>query len=394
MPIDSTTQRIEENIEASVQQRYAEAALAVEPALCCPIEYNSDLLKVIPEEILERDYGCGDPSPYVRTGDVVLDLGSGGGKLCFIASQLVGESGFVIGVDCNSEMLALSRKHAPTVAQRIGYQNVSFRYGMIQDLQLDLDLLNAELASHPVRDSADFLRLRQIQQSLRERHPLIESSSVDCVVSNCVLNLVRRDDRQQLLREIFRVLRPGGRIAISDIVSDETVPQTLTADPELWSGCISGAYREDEILDEFAKVGFHGIEIAKRTNQPWRTVQGIEFRSVTVVAYKGKQGPCLDRNQAVIYRGPFSSVQDDDGHTFERGQRTAVCEKTFRLLTQAPYQNLFIPIEPLDEVPLEQAPAFRCSSMRLRHPRESKGLEYDATDSSASGNCGTDIPCC
>lgn len=107
--------------ESSVYKRYAAAAQAVEPALCCPVEYSADFLKVIPQEIIDRDYGCGDPTPYVREGDTVLDLGSGGGKLCYIAAQMVGPSGHVIGVDCNREMLELARKHAPTVAKRLGY---------------------------------------------------------------------------------------------------------------------------------------------------------------------------------------------------------------------------------------------------------------------------------
>ena len=88
--------------ESSVYERYAAAAQAVEPALCCPVDYsNASLLSAIPAEIIERDYGCGDPTPYINAGETVLDLGSGGGKLCFIASQIVGSTGRVIGVDCN-----------------------------------------------------------------------------------------------------------------------------------------------------------------------------------------------------------------------------------------------------------------------------------------------------
>src|SRR5260370_23930890 len=88
---------------------------------------------------------------------------------------------------------------------------------------------------------------------------------------------------------MFRVVRRGGRVAISDIVSDEDVPAELQCDPQLWSGCISGAYREDAFLDAFDRAGFYGMEIVKRDEKPWRTIQGIEFRSITVVAHKGKQ---------------------------------------------------------------------------------------------------------
>ncbi|MDP1561388.1 MAG: methyltransferase domain-containing protein [Pirellulaceae bacterium] len=380
--------------EASVYRRYAAAANQREAALCCPVEYPADYLAVIPDEVIERDYGCGDPTPYVKPGDTVLDLGSGGGKLCFIAAQVVGASGRVIGVDCNREMLALARKHAPTVAERIGHANVDFRYGMIQDLRLDLSLLEQELALQPVHNAEDYLRLRHLQDHLRQAHPLIEDDSVDCVVSNCVLNLVRQEDRHALFAELFRVLKRGGRAAISDIVSDETVTDEMKRDPELWSGCLSGAYREDEFVKAFADAGFYGIEIAKRVKEPWQTIQGIEFRSVTIVAYKGKQGPCLERNQAVIYRGPFKKVEDDDGHTYWRGERMAVCDKTFGLLSRSPYAGLFDAVEPRVAIPLEAASSFNCQRAKIRDPRETKGHDYAATTDPAGPTCQLDPDCC
>jgi len=382
------------NPEATVYERYAAAAQAVEPALCCPVEYDADLLTVIPDEIIERDYGCGDPTPFVRPGDTVLDLGSGGGKLCYIAAQVVGPAGRVIGVDCNHEMLSLARKHAPTVASRLGFANVDFRYGLIQDLQLDLERLGAELSRQPIVDPAGFLALRHVTEHLRHEHPLIADDSIDCVLSNCVLNLVRQQDRQQLFSEVFRVLRRGGRAAISDIVSDEDVPASLKDDPELWSGCIAGAFREDEFLAAFEQAGFHGIQIVKRQSEPWRTVAGIEFRSVTIVAHKGKQGPCLERNQAVVYRGPFKSVRDDDGHVYFRGERMAVCDKTFQLLQQEPYAGLFEPIEPRESVSLVDARPFDCQRSVRRHARETKGQDYSATTPAAAPCCGSDEPCC
>ena len=381
-------------VEHSVYHRYAAAAQAREEALCCPVEYAADFLSIIPDEIIERDYGCGDPTPHAREGETVLDLGSGGGKLCYILAQVVGERGRVIGVDCNREMLALARKYQQQVADRLGFSNVDFRYGLIQDLQLDLDLLGRELAQHPVHDPASWLVLRNMEERLRREQPLIADNSVDCVVSNCVLNLVRQQDRRQLFAEIFRVLRTGGRAAISDIVSDEEVPPGLQEDPELWSGCISGAFREDKFLAAFEEAGFHGIEIFKRQRDPWRTVEGIEFRSVTVVAHKGKQGPCLERNQAVIYRGPFKCVQDDDGHVYQRGARMAVCDKTFHLLQRPPYSGMFDTIEPRESIPLSEAKAFDCRRSKIRDPRESKGADYQVTTEDVGPCCGTDEPCC
>jgi SAM-dependent methyltransferase len=380
--------------EWSVHDRYAEAARQVEAELCCPVRYDARLLEAIPQEVIERDYGCGDPTPYVRRGDVVLDLGSGGGKVCFIAAQLTGPEGRVIGVDCNAEMLALARRHRGEVARRLGYGNVAFRRGLIQDLRLDLDALDEELARRPVADAAGWLELREAEDRLRRQRPLVADDSVDCVLSNCVLNLVRPQDRRQLFAEVYRVLRSGGRAAISDIVSDEDVPGRLRQDPRLWSGCISGAFREDEFLRAFEEAGFHGVELVKREAEPWRTVEGVEFRAVTVLAHKGKDGPCLERNQALIYRGPFRQVEDDDGHTFRRGERIAVCDKTFHLLRREPYAGLFEPVEPREPVPPEEAGPFDCGRAARRHPRETKGTGYRET-TAAPENCGDpDGSCC
>ncbi len=381
-------------VEESVYRRYAVAAQERQEALCCPVEYAGNMLSAIPQEILERDYGCGDPTPFAKAGETVLDLGAGGGKLCYMLAQVVGEQGRVIGVDCNHEMLALARKYRQQVADTLGYGNVEFRYGLIQDLQLDLDLLEQELKTHSVHDSASWLELRNLEERLSREQPMIPSDSIDCVVSNCVLNLVRQQDRRQLFAEIFRVLKNGGRAAISDIVSDEAVPAHLQRNSELWSGCISGAFREEQFLQAFEEAGFHGIEIAKRQREPWRTVEGIEFRSMTVVAHKGKQGPCLERNQAVIYRGPFRQVEDDDGNIYPRGVRMAVCDKTFHLLQREPYSGLFEIVEPLTPIPLSAAGEFDCRRNAVRTPRESKGPFFNITTDDAGSCCSTDGSCC
>src|SRR5947208_10831428 len=289
--------------ETIVRQRYAIGAKERADKLCCPVEYDSEYLKVIPQEVIERDYGCGDPSRYLREGQTVVDLGSGTGKICFIAAQIVGPKGKVIGVDMTDEMLEVARRNAPIVAERIGYANVEFRKGRIQDLALDLELLDRELKSGPITDAASFLAADELAEELRVKRPLIGSDSIDVVVSSCVLNLVEPKSKRQLFDEMFRVLKKGGRAVISDIVSDEEVPEELQNDPELWSGCISGALTEERFLAAFENAGFYGIQTLKRDAKPWQTVQGIQFRSVTIQAFKGKQGECYERNQAGIYRG-------------------------------------------------------------------------------------------
>jgi ubiquinone/menaquinone biosynthesis C-methylase UbiE len=378
-------------MESAVRERYGAAAQAREEALCCPVDYDPRYLKVIPDEVIERDYGCGDPSRYVREGDVVLDLGSGGGKICFIASQIVGPKGHVIGVDMNTDMLALARRSAPLIAERIGHANVEFRRGKIQDLDLDLDRVGQWLAEHPIRSTEDLLEYQAYAERIRTEEPMIPDESVDVVVSNCVLNLVHSDAKPRLIQEIFRVLRRGGRIAISDIVSDEVVPDALRADPELWSGCISGAFEEQELLELLEAVGFYGIKIDKWESTPFRVVQGIEFRSITVTATKGKEGPCYEANQAVIYRGPWRQVQDDDGHVLRRGERAAVCAKTYAILTSGPYAGECIGLEPVTPIAEEERELFDCSRKAPRHPRESKGLEYAVTTDAAE--CGEGACC-
>ncbi|MEE9218719.1 MAG: methyltransferase domain-containing protein [Acidobacteriota bacterium] len=385
------------DVEQAVLERYREGARQQEEDLCCPTEYDERYLEAIPDEIRERDYGCGDPTRHLRTGDTVLDLGSGAGKICYITSQVVGPQGRVIGVDFNDDMLELAEKHRQGIGDAIGWHNVEFRKGRIQDLALDLRRLDAYLAEHPVRASRDLAQLDAHIARLRVDEPLVADGSVDVVVSNCVLNLVHDQNKHKLFSEIFRVLRRGGRIAISDIVSDEEVPARMKQDPELWSGCISGAFREDLFLKAFEDAGFHGIQITSRQEKPWRVVEGIEFRSVTVTAYKGKQGPCWERKQAVVYLGPWREVVDDDGHRLVRGERVAVCDKTYHLLTSEPYTGRVAPIEPYVNIPLEEAKPFACKGYVRRHPKETKGEDYNITTEAAGPCCSpdsNDSDCC
>jgi ubiquinone/menaquinone biosynthesis C-methylase UbiE len=272
--------------ESAVRERYAAAAQAKENSLCCAVDYDAKYLEAIPAEVIERDYGCGDPSQHLREGETVLDLGSGTGKICFIAAQVVGPGGRVIGVDMTDEMLEIARRNAPLVAEKISYENVEFRKGRIQDLALDFELLEGELKDTRLDGLAGFLKAEAIADKLRTQSPMVADGSVDVVVSNCVLNLVAQPAKRQLFGEVFRVLKPGGRAVISDIVSNADVSAEMQADEELWSGCISGALREDKFLRAFAEAGFEPVRILSREEQAWREHGGIEFRSMTVEAIK------------------------------------------------------------------------------------------------------------
>jgi len=396
MSTNQTAQQTESpalDVLDAVKERYARGARAQVPELCCPVDYAADLLRALPQEIIDRDYGCGDPSRFVRPGDTVLDLGSGAGKICYMASQIAGEQGRVIGVDATPEMLELARRYKGEIAGRIGWDNVEFRRGHIQNLALDLDALEGFLAQHPVSTVADLERLRAEEQRLVSAQPMIADASIDLVLSNCVLNLVDNQDKRRMFAEIARVLRRGGRCAISDIVSDEDVPLELQNDPELWSGCISGAMREDRFVQAFSEAGLHGVEIASYQREPWAIVGGIEFRSMTVVAWKGKQGACLDHNEAVIYNGPWSQVVDDDGHVLRRGERTAVCRKTFGIYTREPYADQVTPVPPLVEVGEEAAREFDCRRNVVRAPGETKqGVLRDEVAPGAA--CDPESGCC
>lgn len=379
------------NVDEAVRSRYAEGAQSQQKELCCPVNYDPQFLKLIPEEIIEKDYGCGDPSKFLKKGDVVLDLGSGGGKICYIASQVVGAEGKVIGVDYNPEMLALAEKYKKEIGDKIGYHNVEFRRGKIQDLRLNLGLVEKYINEKPISSFEDYLGLDEYKLKISGEQPLIEDESVDVIVSNCVLNLVHTEDKSTMFKEMYRVLKKGGRVAISDIVSDEDVPLEQQNDPVLWSGCISGAFREDLFLKAFEDAGFYGVEIAEWAETPFEVVGGIEYRSVTVTAYKGKEGPCLERNQAAIYNGPWKQVLDDDNHIYKRGIRTAVCDKTFNILAKEPYKNQFTLILPKNEVPLSEAGDFNCRGSEVRHPRETKG--GTTTSGAAKEECGP-AGCC
>jgi len=378
-------------LEEEVLGRYARAAEKPEAMLCCPSsKYDATLLENLPREIVEVDYGCGDPSAFVNEGETVVDLGSGSGKACYILAQKVGPRGRVIGVDFNDAMLTLARKYRDEIAQRLGFGNVRFVKAKIQDLALDIERVEAWLANHPIDDLNGLASFETECDRLRSLAPAIADESVDAIVSDCVLNLVRPEDKKGLFREIQRVLRPGGRVVISDIVCDENPTPAMMDDPSLWSGCITGAFREDRFLGCFETCGLYGVEILSREQEPWQVIDGVEFRSMTVRAFKGSQGPCLERNQAAIYKGPWKSVTDDDGHTLRRGQRMAVCDKTFRLLTNdsGPYAQDVIGIPPLEEVAIDDAQPFTCQGAAIRDPRQSKGQRF------REARLSDEPPCC
>ena len=182
--------------------------------------YPADLLTTLPEGESAVSYGCGDPITLaaLQPGQTVLDLGSGAGLDCFFAAKQVGESGKVIGVDMTPEMLERARSSA----KRLNLTNVEFRQGFLEDLP-------------------------------------VESNTVDVVISNCVINL--SPDKRAVFAEAFRVLRSGGKFAVSDIVTDGELPDEVRKSMAAWAGCVAGAVNVNEYIEMMQAVGFADISI-------------------------------------------------------------------------------------------------------------------------------------
>ena len=287
-----------------VREFYSEAAEKPQKDLCCPTAYPKDDTSHIPQEVLDVFYGCGSPVSIagVGEGEVVADLGSGGGIDCFIASRKVGPRGRVIGVDMTDAMLEKARRNATAVGRRLGYFNVEFRKGFLEEI------------------------------------PLADGTA-DLLMSNCVINL--SPDKRRVFREMWRVLRDFGRIVVSDIVADRRVPMRLEMDKEFRGQCLGGALTQEEFLAELERAGFYGVQLLEKTF--WKEVEGIKFFSVSVRGFKfeKKQG-CTFAGQWALYLGPYQSVMDEEGHLFPRNEAVEICTDTAAKLSAPPYKDQFV----------------------------------------------------
>ena len=158
---------------------------------------------------------CADLSAYVRPGDSVLDLGSNSGRFCYVASKRIGATGKVVGVDWDDAMLDLAVRNRKAVAEKLGYANVEFKKGKIQDLRLDYALVEEYLHGEPLKSLDDLQRYEAVCARLRAEKPLVADNSVTLAVSNCALNFVKQDEKSKFLAELYRALKPDGRAVIS-----------------------------------------------------------------------------------------------------------------------------------------------------------------------------------
>ncbi len=308
----------EENEDVSrsdVRDFYSKAAVSAQESLCCPTQYDSKDLSHIPKEVLEISYGCGSPvgRANLREGEVMLDLGSGGGIDCFIAARHVGKTGRVYGIDMTEEMLGVARKNATLVAENLGYNNIEFRQGYLESIPID-------------------------------------DSSVDLVTSNCVINL--STDKDEVFGEIHRILKPGGRFMISDIISDKEVPEAMQNNKELWGECVSGALTLNKFLSYAKKNRFQGLRVQK--DYLWKEVEGSKFYSYTIEGCKHvpSENKSFCSSLLATYAGPFESVTFQ-GTVYPVGIAVEINEDTAQLLASHPYAGQIIITNPTTEKPAE-----------------------------------------
>ncbi len=264
--------------------------------------YIREILKEIPEEITSRFYGCGSPLPPALEGCTVLDLGCGCGRDVFLASKLVGPNGRVIGIDMNPDQLFFAEAHHAEMAQKWGYDNVTFRQGYIEAL-----------------DEAG-----------------IEDDSVDVVISNCVINL--SPDKEAVFKEIYRVLKVGGELYFSDIFADRRVPDAINSDPLLVGECLGGALYIEDFRRLMRRCGWEDFRYmsssAATIDNPevQALIGNIQFSSRTIRAFKlpdTEEDICEQYGQTAVYRGGIVGSENyfdlDDHHRFFKDLRLDVC---------------------------------------------------------------------
>lgn len=284
---------------------------------CCTTGETPDFLKTamanIHDEVSAKYYGCGLVAPEELKGMRILDLGSGSGRDCYMLAQLVGEDGYVIGVDMTDAQLDVANEHIDWHRDKFGYakSNVEFKKGYIEKL----DELN------------------------------LADNSFDIVISNCVINL--STDKTAVLNEVHRVLKPGGEFYFSDVYADRRVPQALVDDPVLYGECLSGALYWNDFQNLAKQCGFADPRLVDDrpltidNDDIEKLIGHIGFYSSTYRLWKieGLEPACEDYGQAVVYNGTIDTQETefllDKGHLIERGKMFTVCGNTYRMLAES-----------------------------------------------------------
>jgi len=281
---------------------------------CCIAEYDLELLRPITTEVKEKRYGCGSPLPEAIEGGTILDLGCGAGIDVFMAAQIVGPSGKVIGVDMTPAQLEVAERNVAPIMANLGFTepNVDFRQGRIEEIPA-------------------------------------EDDSVDVVISNCVINLCV--DKERVFREIYRILKPGGEFFIADIIADRRIPKRLAKDELLYSECLTGAAYGGDLRRTMQKAGFEDVRTvsSRRLDD---VIEGIHFDSVGLRGFKlSLEDACEDYGQVAVYKGTITRRENefvlDEGHRFVAGMPQRVCKNTADMLTATRYAPHFHVSEPI-----------------------------------------------
>ena len=280
--------------------------------------YLKPYLKNIHEEVQSRFYGCASNFPTGLNSKTVVDLGCGSGRDCYLLAQVVGPKGLVIGIDMTDEQLSVARKHIAFHTNRFNLEkpNVDFRKGWIEDLS------TAKL----------------------------ENNSVDVIISNCVVNL--SPDKESVFREIFRVLKPGGELYLSDIFTGRRVPDPLKTDPVLLGECLGGALYIEDFRRMLAKVGcFDYRTVAKNlitlNNEHIQRKAGmIDFYSMTVRTFKCDfEDICENFGHVANYRGTIPEFPHgftlDNHHYFQTGLPVPICGNTYKMISESRFGDHF-----------------------------------------------------
>ena len=313
------------DVKGTVQKYYGSElknSSDLKTSACCATDslpaHVKEVLPHIAEEIKERYYGCGSPVPLVLTGLSVLDIGCGTGRDCYVFSKLVGEKGFVHGIDMTESQIEIAQKYQNEQAERFGYKkpNARFIHAYIEDLE-----------------------------------KLFHENSLDLIVSNCVVNLIENKD--QLMNEIFRILKYGGEFYFSDIYADRRLPEHLRKNPVLYAECLGGALYWKDFERIARKAGFIDPRVVLKrvvdiSNEEIKKLIGnITFYSITYRLWKieGLEDACEDYGHVAIYRGgisesPFKLALDGD-HTFEKNKPERVCGNTALMLSETRLSKYF-----------------------------------------------------
>ena len=314
-----------DNTIAKVKEYYGhtlETNEDLKTSACCPLdappEHVQTLLKNVHDTVQSKFYGCGSPLPVAAKGATVLDLGCGTGRDAYLLSQIVGESGQVIGLDMTDEQLAVANEYVDWHKEKFGYKkaNTKFVKGYIEDLKT----------------------------------AGIEDNSVDVVISNCVINL--SPDKEKVFSEIYRVLKPGGELYFSDVFSGRRIPKPIQEDKIILGECLGGAmYTEDFRrmlsaigIPDYREISSRVLEIEDKEIQEKAGM--IDFYSKTVRAFKVElEDICENYGHVVYYNGSIPehphAFHLDDHHEFKTGMPVAVCGNTYNMIAQTRFKEHF-----------------------------------------------------